>query len=159
MLGTVACQAPLSTGFSRQEYWGRLLCPSPGDLSNPGIEPTSLMSPALAIGFFTTSATWETQLWMITDICFNLNLTVLHLGSSLLGCMLWLSQGITKGMTDEETEYTHHPLNNLFILHSIIFLYKWFVNDIAVLPYLCGIHSKSWNHGQYWTLYILCFLL
>ena len=95
----------------------------------------------------------------ITDICFSLNLTVLHSGSSLLGCLLWLSQGITKGMTDEETEYTHHPLNNLFILHSITYLYKWFVNDIAVLPYLCGIHSKSWNHGQYQTLYILCFFL
>ena len=40
--------------FSRQEYWSGLLFPSPGDLSNPGIEPTSLKSPALAGGFFTT---------------------------------------------------------------------------------------------------------
>ena len=56
---TVACQPPLSMGFSRQEYWGGLPCPSPGDLSNLGIEPTSLMSPALAGGFFTTSASWE----------------------------------------------------------------------------------------------------
>ena len=38
---TVACQAPLSRGFSRQEYWCRLLFPSSGDLSNPGIEPGS----------------------------------------------------------------------------------------------------------------------
>ena len=59
-LWTVAHQAPLSTGFSRQEYWSGLLCPSPGDLPNPGIEPISLTSPALAGGFFTTSATWET---------------------------------------------------------------------------------------------------
>ena len=36
---TVACQAPLSMGFSRQEYWSGLLFPSPGNLSNPGIEP------------------------------------------------------------------------------------------------------------------------
>ena len=36
-----------------------LPCPPPGDLPNPGTEPTSLMSPALADGFFTTSATWE----------------------------------------------------------------------------------------------------
>ena len=43
-LWTVACQAPLSMGFSRQEYWGGLPCPSPGDLSNPGIE---LRSPGL----------------------------------------------------------------------------------------------------------------
>ena len=38
-------------GFSRQEYWSGLLFPYPGDLPNPGIEPTSLMSPALAGGF------------------------------------------------------------------------------------------------------------
>ena len=55
---TVAKQAPLSMGFSRQEYWSGLPFPSPGDLPDPGMEPTSLTSPALAGGFFTTSATW-----------------------------------------------------------------------------------------------------
>ena len=48
-------------GFSRQEYWNGLPCPSPGDLPNPGIKPMSLTSLALAGGFFTTSATWEAQ--------------------------------------------------------------------------------------------------
>ena len=48
-------------GFSRQEYQSRLPCPPPGDLPHPGIEPASLTSPALAGGFFTTSATWEAQ--------------------------------------------------------------------------------------------------
>ena len=47
----VACQAPLSMGFSRQEYWNGLPCTPPGDLPDPGIEPTSLVSPALAGGF------------------------------------------------------------------------------------------------------------
>ena len=56
---TVARQAPLSVGFSRQEYWSGLPCPPPGDLLNPGIKPVSLTSPALAGGFFPTSATWE----------------------------------------------------------------------------------------------------
>ena len=51
---TMARQAPLSMGFPRQEYRNGLLFPSPGDLPNLGIEPTSLMSPALAGGFFTT---------------------------------------------------------------------------------------------------------
>ena len=46
-------------GFSRQEYWSGLPCPPPGDLLDSGIEPKSLMSPALAGGFFTTSATRE----------------------------------------------------------------------------------------------------
>ena len=48
---TVACQASLSMGFSRQEYWSGLLFLSPGDLPDPGIEP---VSPALAGRFFTT---------------------------------------------------------------------------------------------------------
>ena len=60
-LWTAAHQAPLSMGFSRQEYWSGLPCPSPGDLPNSGIEPESLMSHALAGGFFTTSTTWEVQ--------------------------------------------------------------------------------------------------
>ena len=58
---TAAHQARLSMGFSRQEYWSGLPCPPPGDLPNPGIEPTSPVSPALAGGFFTTGTTWEAQ--------------------------------------------------------------------------------------------------
>ena len=52
---TVACQPPLSMGFPMEwKYWSGLPCPSPGDLPNPGIEPVSPESPALASGFFTT---------------------------------------------------------------------------------------------------------
>ena len=58
-LWTVACQAPLSMGFSRQEYWGGLPFPPPGDLPDPGIQSVSLRSPTLAGGFFTASTTWE----------------------------------------------------------------------------------------------------
>ena len=58
-LWTVARRLLYPWGFSRQEYWSRLPCPSPGDLPNPGIKPLSLMSPALADRFFTPSATWE----------------------------------------------------------------------------------------------------
>ena len=60
-LWTIACQAPLSTGFSRREYWSVLPFPSPGDLPDPGIEAVSFKSPALAGGFFNTRATWETH--------------------------------------------------------------------------------------------------
>ena len=45
--------------FSRQEYWSGLPLPPPGDLPNPGIKPTSLMSPELAGRYFTASTTWE----------------------------------------------------------------------------------------------------
>jgi len=63
-LWTIACQAPLSMGFSKQEYWSGLPGPSPGDFPNPGIESTSLKSPALADGFFTIRSTWEDFLTM-----------------------------------------------------------------------------------------------
>ena len=58
-LWTVACQALLSTGFSRQEHWSGLPCPFPGDVPDPGIKPVSLTSPALSGGFFIASAIWE----------------------------------------------------------------------------------------------------
>ena len=58
-LWIVAHQAPLSMGFSKQEYWSGLPSPSLGDLPDPGINPTSLMSPVLAGQFFTTGITWE----------------------------------------------------------------------------------------------------
>ena len=58
-LWTVARQAPLSMGFSRQGYCSGWPCPTAGELPNPGTAPTSLMSPALSGGFFTTSTSWE----------------------------------------------------------------------------------------------------
>ena len=56
---TEALQAPLSMGLSGKEYWSELPRPPPGDIPDPGVEPASLMSPALVGGFFTTSAAWE----------------------------------------------------------------------------------------------------
>ena len=58
-LWTVAHQASLSMGFSRQECWSGSPCLPPGDLPDPGIEPSPLLSPALAGRFITTSANWE----------------------------------------------------------------------------------------------------
>ena len=58
---TVVHQAPLSMEFSRQEYWSGLPFPTPGKFPDPGIEPMSLMYPALAGRFFTTSAPREAQ--------------------------------------------------------------------------------------------------
>ena len=49
----------LTMGFSRQEYWNGLPRPSAGDLPDPGIKSASCTSPTLAVGFFTTSTTWE----------------------------------------------------------------------------------------------------
>ena len=68
---TVACQAPLSKGFPRQEYWGGLPFPNSEDLPDSEIEPTSLLSPALAGRFFTTSSTsiiWEAKHYKLYKI-------------------------------------------------------------------------------------------
>ena len=58
-LWTVAHQAPLSMGFSRQEHWSGLPCPLPGDLPNPRIIKPAF--PTLAGRFFNTSSTWEAR--------------------------------------------------------------------------------------------------
>ena len=76
-LWTVARQALLSVGFSRREYWSGLSCSPPEDLPNPGTEPVSLTSSALAGGFFTTY--WS------------------HLGSPDLGGGIKKDAGDTKG--------------------------------------------------------------
>ena len=55
---TIACQTPLSMGFSRQEYWSGVPFPSPGDLPNPGIEP---QSPALQADSLPTELMMEAQ--------------------------------------------------------------------------------------------------
>ena len=75
------CRPPGSSilGFSRQEYWCGLAHPPPGDLPDPGIEPTSLMSPALAGRFLTTSTTWE----------------ALHKHTSILYCHAFVLHDVT----------------------------------------------------------------
>ena len=63
-LWTIAHEAPLSMGFSRQEYSNGLLCPPPEYLPDPRIPNLHLVSPALAGRFFTPSATWEILSWL-----------------------------------------------------------------------------------------------
>ena len=100
------CQTPQSMRFSRQEYWSGLLCPSLGDLPDPGIKPTSLMSPALADGFFTVRATWEagyihthTHIYMCVcvcvcvcvNICQSVNWSIGQLINRYLSCSMFSS--------------------------------------------------------------------
>ena len=57
---TIVCQSPLSMGWSRQEYWSGFPFPTPGDLPDPGIKPSAVLtSPELAGRFFTTNTTGE----------------------------------------------------------------------------------------------------
>ena len=82
-LQTVACQAPLSMGFSRWKYWNGLLFLTLEDPPNPGTEPTFLASPALAGGSFTTSTTWKASLGInfIAERLYPLNNTFPHPGN------------------------------------------------------------------------------
>ena len=66
---TVAWQAPLSMGFSRQAYWSGLPFPSPGDLPDPGVEPMSPVSHALAGGFFTTEPLGKPPKLSLSQTC------------------------------------------------------------------------------------------
>ena len=85
----VTPMAPLSMGFSSQEYRSGLPFPPPGNLPNPGIKPMSLLTPALASGFFTISATWEALLF--------LNLWLNHsLFLSLLLCIFLILLHLSK---------------------------------------------------------------
>ena len=83
-------QAPLSMGFSRQEYWSGLPCPPPGDLPDPSMEPVSLTSPALVGRLFITSTTWAwvqmlncffCQISWVTDVSFPHRKFILNLDS------------------------------------------------------------------------------
>ena len=78
----VCAKSLQSCPLSRQEYWSGLLCPPPGDLPDPGIEPVSLMSHALPGGFFTTSTTWEVHIYIFF---------ILSSIDSYLGCLLILA--------------------------------------------------------------------
>ena len=62
---TIACKAPLSMGLSRQEYWSGFPCPPPGDLSNPEMEPVSLMSFALQADSLPTAPPEESMLLLL----------------------------------------------------------------------------------------------
>ena len=101
---TVACQAPLSVWFFRQEYCSGLPCPPPGDLPHPEIEPRSLISPALAGRFFTTSAAWE---------------------APCIGVVPGVSQVISEDCNKKKKELKTQPLASALSLSSYVTLYPF----------------------------------
>ena len=87
---TVACQAPLSMGFSRQEYWSEFPFPSPGDLPDSGIKPMTLRSPMLAGGFFTTEPPGKPEVHIILpQMAAWCNYTFLGSSFQNLRCHFW----------------------------------------------------------------------
>ena len=110
---TVARQASLSVGFSKQEYWSELPCPSSGDLPDPGTTPTFLTSPALVGRFFTTSATWKAPDTSCCCCCFVTSVvcdSVQPYGQKLTRLLcLWDSPGKNTGMG------CHVPFQGIFL--------------------------------------------
>ena len=88
-LWTVACQAPLSMGFSRQEYWSGLPFPPPGDLPDLTLEPMSPASSALQLNFFPTEAMRKPILSLSLN---NLCRLSLDLARNKLDCSVKLSE-------------------------------------------------------------------
>ena len=81
-------------GFSKQEYWSGLPCPPPEDLPDPKIKLMSLMSPALAGGFFTTNATWEALKLLLSKAPKQHTGLNNHVGVVWPGPLVFMSPGI-----------------------------------------------------------------
>ena len=132
---TVAHQAPLPMEFSRQGYWSKVPFPTPGDLPDPGIEPASLVSPALAGGFFTTvqlSSAAQSRLTLCSMDCSTPGLPVHHQSRNLL-----------KFMSIESVMPSNHLIlcRPLLFLPSIFPSIRVFSNGSA----LCIGWPKYWN--------------
>ena len=117
-LWTVAYQAPLSMGFTRQEYWSGLSFPSPGDLLNPGIELDSLKSPALAGRIFTI--TWPGKLTLLSPQFYS-----------------WRNGSLDNDLTNT------HKKNETSLLTSCIYFPTtnihclYFINRVLLYPLSC----------------------
>ena len=126
---TAACQAPLSMGFLRLEYWSGLPVPPPGDLPNPGIEPRSPVPPALAGGFFTTElpGSFPVNQFFASDgpkySSFSFSISSSNEYSGLISFRMdWLDllavQGTLKSLLQHHTQFKSINSLALSFLHS-----------------------------------------
>ena len=115
-LWIVACQAPLSMGFPRQEYWSGLPFSPPGDLCNLGIKPTS---PALAGGFFTTEPPGKPNLFPRMIV---INLSSVVKGASLVAQLVKNPPAMRE--TRDPSLGWEDPLEKEMATHSIILAWR-----------------------------------
>ena len=129
---TMACQAPLSMGFLRQQCWSGMPFPSPRDFPDPGIEHWSLASPAWAGGFFTTYATWEALRTRPK--------TVPH---------LWAHLGEGSGSLDESwKEWTHRGALDCVDVWDGPTAWKGGQENVKGLQVSEGVKSLRWHSWQ-----------
>ena len=119
----VAHQDPLSTEFSKQEYWSALPLPTPGDLPDPGIEPTPLAWPASAGRFSATSTHWEANLSIaVVQPASHAQLFVTQETAARQASLsLTISQSLSESMSIEAVMPSNHliPCCPLLLLPSI----------------------------------------
>ena len=139
---TVACQAPLSIGFSRQEYWNGLPFPSPGDLSHPGIKPS-----CIAGRFFTD---WATR---------NSGRIVRFFSSfPLSASSIFLKQiSITEQNNNNKKGFTKKSREFLLCSNeeeSSLMLWTWRFQDIlSLFQQRSRTHRRIWNNRRtYWLM-------
>ena len=139
-LWTIAHQASLSMGFSRQEYRSEFPCSPPRDLPHPGIKRKSLKSPALAVEFFTTIATWE-SLWI--DICALIQGSKQSINHNTKDFfkLLKIYVNINKIMVKGSCQ------NFLTISIKVLFLSReWAILAILIKPY-----PRTWQCHSLWS--------
>ena len=145
-LWIVTFQAPLSMGFSRQEYWSGLPYPQGGDLPNPGIQPMYLMSPVLTAGFFTTGATWEAHL-QVYSVQFS---SVQSLSHVRLFVTPWTaahqaSLSITNSQSLLMSIQLVMPSNHFIFCHPLLLLPSIFPRVFSNESVLCIRWPKYWS--------------
>ena len=150
---TVPHQAPPSMGFSRQEYWSGLPCSPPGDLPDPGIEPLSLLSPALAGGFLTASTLWEALLAQLGGIYLHFK------GHCWRTESLWDKGPVFQALLLPETRVTGpHLLLPQYLLHSVAHSHVLEIVTCWILSSSYSITTKPGNGGEWelnWRLQML----
>ena len=137
-LWTITRQAHLSKGFSRQEYWSGLPGRPQRDLPYPAIDPTSLISPTYAGGFFTTGTTWETPeyvYWQCIFIYRHHVMFITKLGFMLLSLALLLNISRNRDLMSVYCSITW--------MYCILTLIIWNFSAFYFPLYSCDICSQQ----------------
>ena len=167
-----AHQAPLSMGFSRQEYWSGLPCPPPWDLPDPATEPLSCIS-CIAGGFFTTEPPGKhththththTHIYIYQNIFINscgwahrhfLVFAIINNAAmnTWVQISFWDSDFISFGCIYPEVELLDHKVVLLLFLTVPYFLEK----SVSLLAKQASWRGWSWRSGCPWCLSSSCF--
>ena len=138
-LWTIACQTPLSMGFSRKEYYSEFPCPPPGDLPNPGIEPVSAVSPAL-----------QAALFFFLPLHHRGRPSLLRLGykktiTSILGALSWVACLMGSQLLYHKSTLWIDPCGEGSVLTN---------HHINVLGRRSRRWTFKWNHSIWWLIVI-----